>query len=81
LHFATDLITGALIGTVSSYLLCSGNDRAGIGRRALVWEKHSPAFFYSGMFLFTFETARLFDDVRSIAGFSFKVLRAVFGYS
>jgi undecaprenyl-diphosphatase len=81
LHFATDLITGALVGITLGYLFCSGKDRAGIDRRALVWEKHSPAFFYSGLFLLTFELARLCEDVRSIAGISLNVLRAVFGYS
>jgi undecaprenyl-diphosphatase len=80
-HFATDLIAGALIGIASSYLLCSGKDRAGIGRSALALGKHSPAIFYSGLFLFTFELANLFSNVREIGGFSLEVLRAVFGYS
>jgi undecaprenyl-diphosphatase len=79
-HFATDLIAGALVGITSGYLFCSGKDRAGIMRRVLGWEKQYPAFFYSGFFLLTFEIARLFDDVESIAGISFNVLRAVFRY-
>jgi undecaprenyl-diphosphatase len=80
LHFSTDLITGALIGIVSSYLLCFGKNCTDIGRRALVWEKHSPSFFYSGLFIFTFEMATLFDNVRSIALTFLKALRAVSGY-
>ena len=81
LHYATDLIAGALIGIVSSYLLCSGKDRTGIGRRALAWEQHSPAMFYTGLFLVTFEIATLFTGTQTIANFALKVLRVVIGYS
>lgn len=80
LHFATDLMAGAFLGICLSTLLILGKHGAEIGRRILVLEKDTPAIFYSGMFLLTFEMAVLFEDIRDIWNVFREIPRATIKY-
>lgn len=79
LHFASDLIVGALIGMASSYLLCSREYGANAVQYILDWGKRFPAALHAGLFLTTLQFATLFNDIRAIGGFVLTTARTVLG--
>jgi undecaprenyl-diphosphatase len=79
LHFASDLIVGALIGMASSYLLCYREYGASVVQFVLNWEKRFPAALHAGLFLITLQFATLFNDIRAIAAFVLTTARTVIG--
>jgi len=79
LHFASDLIAGALIGIASSYLLCYREYGANVIQYILDWGKRFPAALYAGLFLVTLEFSMLFLNIQSIAAFILATGKAVIG--
>ena len=66
-HYPTDVICGALIGTVVASLALNDRIRNGIERPARAWSSRSPATFYPVLYLWTLMTATEFNAVRGLA--------------
>jgi membrane-associated phospholipid phosphatase len=72
IHYPADILVGAPIGPLGVWLTAWGfavrRDRLGSavmdGLRA--FERSAPHWFYAAAFLFSFELARIFDDVRDM---------------
>jgi len=79
IHFASDLIAGALIGMAASYLLCYREYGAHVVGYMLNWGKRFPAALHAGLFLTTLQFATLFNDIRAIGGFVLTTARTVLG--
>jgi membrane-associated phospholipid phosphatase len=67
IHYPTDVICGAIIGTVVASLALNDRIRNGIERPARAWSSRSPATFYPALYLWTLMTATQFDSVRGLA--------------
>jgi undecaprenyl-diphosphatase len=68
LHYPSDLLAGAFIGTGSAWLACGTRLREMTGRPALAWSEKYPGLFHAALFLFTYQLATLFDDIRAMGG-------------
>lgn len=78
LHFPTDIIGGAALGIGTAYLASRNTSLKGkMHSTAMSWEQRCPATFYPCFFIFTYQIATLFEDVRSIATFMFSITSAV----
>jgi membrane-associated phospholipid phosphatase len=66
IHWATDILGGALLGILVTLLLSRARIRSTLARPALRWLDRSPATFYAGMFLVTFELMTRFQDLRTM---------------
>jgi len=62
IHWPTDLIAGAALAIVFTWLGTARVIRDVIRARLLPWAESSPALFYAGMFVVLFEVTNLFDD-------------------
>lgn len=72
IHYASDLLAGALLGILFTSLLHTVLFRRLIGRHVLAWEERWPGVFYFLFFLLAYQVATLFWDLRvalSTAGF------------
>lgn len=67
LHWATDLLAGAALGTAMALLLSRAAIRDRLSRPALRWLEKHPASFYAAFFLFTYQMAEMFDGLRTFA--------------
>jgi undecaprenyl-diphosphatase len=77
IHWPTDIIFGALIGVVTG---CLGNISAirnSVNNLSSKWLNKSPGFFHACFFLWTYQTATLFNGARDIASVAYHVLRAI----
>ena len=79
LHYPTDILAGAAIGTSIAWL---GNTRFFDARivqsiTGVSWA--SPRYFYPGLFLVTYQIADLFENSRAIVGGAFKLGRSLLG--
>jgi undecaprenyl-diphosphatase len=66
MHYPSDLLAGAFIGGASAYLLNVSRIRETIARPVLHWMEKHPALFYAAFFLFSYQIATLFDDLRAL---------------
>jgi undecaprenyl-diphosphatase len=66
LHFPTDIIAGGLLGTAIASTAQISWLRQSATRYPKAWPEKYPAWFYSVMFVCSFETAGLYDGVRKI---------------
>ena len=74
LHYPTDVIAGALIGAVTTWLLTRAPIRTRFAPLFVRFMDHWPAVGYLLAFLFFFELATMFDEPRLIAISVIKVL-------
>jgi undecaprenyl-diphosphatase len=76
LHYPTDILAGAAIGSLAAYLL-HRNSRVThfLERQALGWSKQNPSAFYACFFLLSYQFATLFKDVRNLGQFSLELIR------
>ncbi len=67
LHYPTDIVAGALIGSGLSYVVVR-NERiaAYIEKSVTGWLSKAPGLFYAGFFLLTYQLATLFNDGRLV---------------
>ena len=68
LHFPTDIIGGAAIGTLMAVLVTSTRLRDLIARPLLAIERKSPSAFYAALFLLSIEVVDMFDGPRAVLG-------------
>jgi undecaprenyl-diphosphatase len=77
LHYPSDIIAGAFLGIFFG-IVFNQQMLVGYFSKAInYWLRKSAGTFYACFFLLTFEIARLFDDIRSLAE---KVFKMVFYY-
>lgn len=78
LHYATDILAGALLGVT---IVLAGSRWPGRTRRMETvagWSRTRPALFYPVFFLLTFQLADTFDSSRAVAKAIAKLLASVF---
>lgn len=66
-HYPTDLLAGMAIGSAITYLVSLPALRIRFARPCLQLSEKSPGVFYAVFFLFTFQVAMNFDQVRYLA--------------
>ncbi|HXA46171.1 MAG TPA: phosphatase PAP2 family protein [Burkholderiaceae bacterium] len=66
IHYPTDILAGALLGTAAATLSQVSVIRRPLMKNFLLWSKKSPKSFYAFLFFLTSETADLFDPIRAI---------------
>jgi undecaprenyl-diphosphatase len=64
-HYPTDIVGGAVIGIVISYLFVATAMRQRIARWPLAQMKRRPGLFYAALFVLTYLIATLFTDLRT----------------
>lgn len=69
-HYPTDLLAGALIGVfITTLFIRSEAIKNIISKRIIPFSEDYPAYFYSFLFLFTYQIADLFGGCRDILSF------------
>jgi len=76
-HFATDLIAGALLGTMLAVVVPLLSISRAVSTFLLRLEVRRPATLYAAGFFVLFEMAEMFDSVRLVAARGFKVLQSL----
>jgi undecaprenyl-diphosphatase len=71
LHYPTDILTGAVVGIITSLLLASPRLWRPVTGKILQISNKYTGMFYVFFFLFSFEISTLFDSLRSIVHFLF----------
>jgi len=64
LHYPTDLVAGAILGVAAVVTANIPVLRRAVAGPAVSWASRHPPVFYALFFLFTFQVAVLFDQVR-----------------
>lgn len=67
IHYPTDILAGAILGTGTACLLSAPSLRKPLSRPVLRLMEKSPGAFYALFFVFTFQMAVNFDHVRYLA--------------
>lgn len=75
-HWPTDVLAGAAVGLVVGGLATAPAVRARLALPVLRWGEAHAAVFHAGLFIVSFEIARLFDEVRTIGQFALNVARS-----
>lgn len=75
LHFATDILAGALIGAVIAFAFLRLPAPRSLARRGRQWSDRHAASFYTVGFIVTWQMATLFDDLRRLGVFSLQVIQ------
>jgi undecaprenyl-diphosphatase len=73
-HFPTDLLAGAAIGVVITYVLTRESVRARYAPQWLRWTQRYPGPFAMVSFIACVELVTQFDELRKIASFASKVV-------
>lgn len=69
-HYPTDLLAGTLIGvSFTAFFIRSEAIKNTISKRVIPFSEDYPAYFYSLLFLFTYQIADLFGGCRDILSF------------
>ena len=74
LHYATDVFAGGILGAAIVYAALRDPIRRPVAGYGLRWSQLHPASFYAIAFVFAWQMAMLFDDVRHLADFSWHEL-------
>lgn len=67
LHYATDILAGAMIGAFTVYLIRKPWFTETVSEKIYRFSEKTPQLFYAFLFLFTYETSDLYIHVRNIA--------------
>jgi undecaprenyl-diphosphatase len=67
LHYPTDIVAGALLGTLSALTVYWLWLRKLVAGTAMRWMDAHPAPFYVSLFLLSFENGNLFESLRAMA--------------
>lgn len=74
LHNPTDIITGAFLGILITWVGYSEKIRTTLARPVTVWADKAPALFYTIFFISTYEIASMFWDLRSMGKLAIKII-------
>jgi undecaprenyl-diphosphatase len=78
-HYPTDLLAGTIVGIfVTIFIVRSEVVRNIISKRIIPFSKNYPAYFYSFLFLVTYEIAELFGGCREILGYIYDLYKHQF---
>ncbi len=77
-HYPSDVVVGALIGSLVTLTLCRKEIRIPLSRRLLLWSDDYPGTFYCAFFLLTYEIAAVFENTRQILTAAWKLSRYAF---
>lgn len=77
LHWPSDILVGAAIGALLGALGTTGPVRARLAAPLLRWSERNAGLFHALFFLLSFQVARLFLEVRTMAAFAAKVARSL----
>lgn len=76
LHYPTDILAGALIGTAIAAVANWHVIRGPLAQPALRWLRAAPGSFYAAFFLLSFQVAVLFADGRDLAQLLYRLITA-----
>lgn len=65
-HWPTDTLAGALLGVSIAHLVKVPVVRDTVRRLTTRWHREQPGLFFAALFLWTYQTATLFDDSRRL---------------
>jgi undecaprenyl-diphosphatase len=74
LHYPTDILTGAIVGIITTLVLASPKLWHPLTERIIRISNKYTGLFYVFFFLFSFEISTLFDSLRAIVHFLFSGL-------
>ncbi|WP_196237341.1 phosphatase PAP2 family protein [Bradyrhizobium elkanii] len=74
-HYPSDIVAGALIGSVVTLIMGHDKIRIPLSRRLLLWSDDYPGAFYCAFFLVTYEVAAVFENARQILTAAWKLSR------
>lgn len=77
IHYPTDVMTGAVLGIGTAYLIHRLSASQYITRFSMQWENRAPGSFYACFFFVTCQISILFDPIREIGIFIGRVWRAL----
>ncbi len=66
IHYPTDIIAGAALGTGVAYLACLPKSKSALARPVLNWMTAHPSYFYACLFFYTYQVANAFGWVRDV---------------
>lgn len=66
LHYPTDIVGGAVLGTIAALSVARPGFHAWFTRPLLAWETRSPAMFYPVMILVTLQAASMMEGLRAL---------------
>ena len=69
LHYPTDILAGAALGTLTACALQTRRVREGLSAPLLDWKDWHPSSFYAALYLASLQIAVLFGDLRDILSF------------
>lgn len=73
LHYPTDIMAGAIIGILITWLISLQNLTQAIIKRSMDFASRYPGIFYALFFVLTFQIATLFDESRMLGGYFIRV--------
>jgi undecaprenyl-diphosphatase len=76
IHYPTDILGGAIIGTGIACLTLIEPIRDFLSSKAVLWAERSPTSFYPCMYLVTFLFGTMFDSLRTIASVVWRASRS-----
>jgi undecaprenyl-diphosphatase len=77
LHFPTDILAGAAIGTTVAWTMTRPALSEWLARPLLAWEAKRPALFYPALVLLCLQLADLMREARTVAEYLLNAFRAI----
>lgn len=78
LHYPTDIIVGAFIGIIITFLCNSNYFITNKAQSVLNWSSTKPEYFYPIFFIITYQIADMFNNSRAIIGFIKNITQTIF---
>ena len=76
IHYPSDILVGALIGLLTTWLLLVTPASRWLAKPALWWQENHTGTFYAALFFVTYQIGMMFEPVRDLGGF---LIRALLG--
>ncbi len=75
IHYPTDIIAGAILGTAITLLVTIKSISQPLIRFANFWSNQHAASFYASLFFLMYQIGEMFESVRDIGGLVIRLLR------
>jgi len=75
LHYPSDILGGAVVGIVITYVVARTSIFVPLVKKILAFSSKYPGYFYALFFLLSFEISTLFEEVRDISAYLYEMLR------